>query len=250
MKFLLLFSVALIGNMYTFSQDVSALIKAAEETELSPNESQAYSKFRAILKIDPDNIYVLTKCSELSSRIGSREKTEQNRNAWFKSAHYFADKALAIAPKNDRANVAKAIVLGKSSLTKSGKEKIKDAKEIKRFIDVALQANPSNYLALHVLGRWHYELSEVNMFERAAAKVFFGSIPTGSISESIKYFEKVRSLAPGLILNYYELAKAYHKNDEDAKAIQILKDMQHIPNTTEDDARIKTDGLKYIAAWK
>ncbi|MCP9752045.1 M48 family metallopeptidase [Ferruginibacter sp. HRS2-29] len=250
MKFL--FSVLLFIGSFSgaVAQDAAALLKEADRLELVPNETAAFNKFKEVLVVQPGNMQALTKCSELCSRIGSREKIAANRDIYFAAALSYANKALLIDAKNDRANVCRAMALGKSSLTKSGKEKIKSAKEIKRHLDVALATNPSNYLAWHILGRWNYELSNVSGVEKAAAKVFFGGIPQGSLKDAIMYFEKARTLSPHFILNNIELAKAYHKNDEDTKAIALLKAVQGFPNVTEDDAKHKADALKMIKDYE
>jgi predicted Zn-dependent protease len=245
--FLILFTAGFIGAS---SQDVAALLKEADRLEAVPNEIAAFNKFKEVLVAQPNNMHALTKCSELCSRIGSREKSSTNRDTYFAAALAYANKAILVDPKSDKANVARAMALGKSSMTKSGKEKIRSAKEIKKHLDVALATNPSNYVAWHILGRWNYELSNVSGVEKAAAKVFFGGVPQGSLKDAIMYFEKARTLSPHFILNNIELAKAYHKNNEDAKAIALLKAVQAFPISTEDDAKHKVDALKLIKEYE
>ena len=63
------------------------------------------------------------------------------------------------------------------------------------------------------------------------------------------YYEKAKSLAPLFTLNYLELAKAYHKNDNDTKAISLLNYLLSIKNQTEDDPRIKAEAQKLIKNW-
>ncbi len=64
------------------------------------------------------------------------------------------------------------------------------------------------------------------------------------------YYEKARSLAPNFTLNYLELAKAYHRNDETQKAITLLKQLLVIKTHTEDDPRIKKEAEGLIAKWR
>ena len=107
-----------------------------------------------------------------------------------------------------------------------------------------------NFKAWHVLGRWNYELSTLNMLERGAVKILFGGLPKASLTESIMAFEKSKSLAAGFILNYFEMARAYKKNDQRDKAIGTLTAMLLLPNQTEDDETIKTDGRKLLKQWQ
>ena len=127
---------------------------------------------------------------------------------------------------------------------------INSAKEIKKYVDAAIKNDPKNYKAWHVLGRWHYELSNLNALERTAVKIFFGGLPEASIEESIIAFEKAQAITGGFILNYFEMARAYKLNDQKEKAIAIIKKMLTVPNQTEDDPIIKEDGRKLINEWK
>ncbi len=232
------------------AQDINSIVREADRLEDLPNETAAFNKFREVLKINPTHIYSLAKASQLSSRIGARETIPKTRDSWYTTAITYANKAVTLAPLDDDANVAVAMALGKASLTKSGKEKLKSAKEIKKRVDIALKTNPNNYLAWHILGRWHYEISNISSVERTAAKIFYGPIPAGSVKNAIMYFEKARTLMPHFILNYVELAKAYHKDGQVSKAISLLNAIQSFPLNTEDDARLKTEGLRMSKDWE
>ena len=250
MKLVLAILLFFSPSLSLFSQDVNALVKEADRLEDIPNEVAALDKFKEVLKINPAQVHALAKCSELCSRIGTREALPKNRDAWFDAAIAFAAKALRAAPLNDEANVSMAMVLGKSSLTKGGKEKLKNARLIKQHLETALKTNPNNYLAWHILGRWNYEISNVSAMERAGARLFFGGVPQGSVKNAIMYLEKARSLSPYFILNYLSLANAYHKDGQTSKAITLLRAIQPYPINTEDDLANKAEALRMIKAWE
>jgi len=250
MKTLLSFVFFLLTIHSISAQDAVALIKEGDRLESLMNERGALEKFKVALQLHPINIYALNKCSELCSRIGKREPTEKSRGAYFEAAKTYAGAALRISPNHAEANCVMAIALGRTSLEKSGKEKINAAKEIKKHVDLAIKSDPMNYKAWHVLGRWHYEISSLNVIERGAVKVLFGGLPKASITESIKAFEKAKALAGGFILNQFEMARAYKKDGQKAKAIHILTAMLQQPNHTEDDEIIKADGRKLLKEWK
>jgi tetratricopeptide (TPR) repeat protein len=250
MKLFLILPLLLLFLFPVFAQDINAIVKEADRLEDIPNEMAALQKFKEALKIQPTHVHALSKSSELCSRIGSRETNAANRDAWFKAALAYANKAISVAPLNDQANVSMAMILGKSTLTKSGKEKLKNARLIRKHLETALKTNPNNYLAWHILGRWNYEISNVSAVERAGAKIFYGGVPSGSIKNAIMYFEKSRSLMPQFVLNYLSLANAYHKDGQVTKAVSLLKTVQSFPVNTEDDAQHKADALKMIKAWE
>lgn len=250
MKWLFVFSLFLISFLHAASQDVNALIKEGQRLEAVPDEIAALHKFREVLKWQPLNIYALNKCSELCSRIGKRQSTSKATEDYYHAAKTYAEIALGINPNDSEANCVMAMALGRSTMAKTGKEKIANAKEIKRYIDISLKNDPKNFKALHILGRWNYEIMNLNMIERAAVKVLYGGLPHASLKESISAFEKARTAAPGFLLNYLEMAKAYKQDGQSKKAITYLNTMLLLPNQTEDDPAIKELGRKMLKDWK
>ncbi|HRD56895.1 MAG TPA: hypothetical protein PK504_02550 [Ferruginibacter sp.] len=233
-----------------FAQSFDMLIKEAEALEAAPQEKAALLKFKEALKQNPTSLLALWKCSELCSRIGNREKDTKVRDAYYLQAKTYAGTALQHYPNSDDANVSMAIAMGRMAMVKSGKEKIEAVKDIKRYADIALKNNIRNFKAWHIIGKWHYEVSNLNMMEKAATKVFFGGLPASSLKDAIKAYEFAKALNPNFSLNYLELAKAYKRNDEKNKAIETLKKVADIPSYTEDDPRIKTEAAQLLKNWQ
>lgn len=233
------------------AQDINALLKEGNRLELVPDEKAAFAKFKEVLKLSTTNIYALNKCSELCSRIGQREiNNPKLRDEYYLAAKIYAETALKIDPANSESNCVMAIALGRATMSKSGKEKIIYVREIKKHADAAINTDPENFKAWHVLGRWNYEISSLNALERSAVKIFYGGFPPASYSKSINAFEKARALRPEFILNYFEMAKAYKDNNNKAKAIVYLQQLITLPTQTEDDSKIKEDSKKLIRQWQ
>jgi tetratricopeptide (TPR) repeat protein len=249
MKLLIVSLFSILTFLKPAAQDIAAVIKEAEKLEAAPDEMAAFKKYKEALKLQPTHLKALCKSSELCSRIGQRQTDAKIRDGYYAAAKIYAETALKVDANSSEANTSMAIALGRATLTKSGKEKVTAAKDLKKYVDAAIKANPSNFLAWHVLGRWHYEISNLNAIERAAVKVFYGGFPASSLKEGIAAFEKARALTPGFILNYLELARAYHRNDEDAKAKATINAMLLLPNHTEDDPAIKETGKKLLKDW-
>ena len=243
----LLASIAVIFFcINVIAQDAATLMAEGTKLETALNEKGAFEKFKAAQRLQPSNIQALNKCSELCSRIGNREATALARNDYYAAAQKCASAALKIDANNSASNCMMAIALGRVSLEKSGKEKVKAAIEIKKYADIAISKDAGNYKAWHVLGRWHYELSSLNFIERAAVKVFFGGLPKSSFADAITAFEKAKQISPGFVMNYYELARAYKKNGQSQKAIAAINTMLKLPDTTEDDAPTKKLARKLL----
>ena len=128
MKTLFLISFLFFGSVL-FAQDMNVMLRDAERLENVPDEKAAFHRFKEVLRMQPANVYVLSKCSELCSRIGNREPASTVRITYYEAAQKYAAIGLKVEPANSAANCMMAIALGRVSLEKSGKEKVKAAKQ-------------------------------------------------------------------------------------------------------------------------
>lgn len=233
-----------------FSQDTDQLIKEAEQQESLFHENEAFLKYAEVLKKDPANILALWKCSELCSRIGARQNDKEKMRPYFFAARNYAVSALHVDPVSSEANCAMAFALGRVSLVSGTKERVMLAKDVKHYAENAIRLDPGNFRAYHILGRWNYEVSDLNLAEKSFARVFYGKIPSGTLEEAILDFEKSRSINPAFILNYLELARSYHRTGEDKKAIANLRVLLELPNQIYDDTRAKVIARQLLTEWQ
>lgn len=236
--------VSLMSN--TYAQGFESIIQQALKYELALNEKAALLKFIEAQKMQPLNLDVLYKCSDLCGRIGNREKKSDSRNDYFASSMAYAKIAIKQYPNSDVSNVAMAIVLGHIALAKSPKEKISIVIDIKKYAEKAIRYNSSNAIAWHILGKWYYEVSDLNFFEKMALKIMYSDLPNASFGDAIKYFEKARSVDKDFMLNYFELAKSYLKNNQKSKAKIVLSEVLKLGYKTEDDILIKKEADKLL----
>ncbi len=234
----------------SLAQSVSELIMQGDNYEAAMNDMKAVEQYKQAVKIQPANIYAICKVSEICSRIGARLKEDKShQSSYFQAAKMYAQTALKLDPASSEANFVMALVMGRDALDKGGEEKIAAVKDIKHYADLSVKYNPQNYKAWYILGKWYYEVSSLNYFERAAVKVFFGALPPAKIDDAIACLEKTKSLNPGFILNYLSLAKAYKKKDEEPMAKQNLAYMFALPDKTQDDAAFKSEGRDLLKKW-
>jgi tetratricopeptide (TPR) repeat protein len=233
-----------------FSQDLNQLLKEAQQQEASLHENEAFLKYAEILKHEPGNLLALWKCSELCSRIGARQTDKEKMLPYFTAAKNYAAAALNVNQNSSEANCAMAFALGRISRVSSTKERVIMAKDVKHYAENAIRLDPSNFRAYHILGRWNYDVSDLSLAERSFARMFYGKIPDASLEDAIADFEKSRSLFPGFILNYYELARSYHRLGQDKKAIAYLRVLLGMPDLIYDDIRIKVIARQLLTDWQ
>lgn len=147
-------------------QDINSLIKEAQQYEASMNDAKALSKYKQALNLQPANIYLICKCSELCSMMGGRYKYDNKKMTdLYNAAKSYAALALKLNPKHSEANFVMSLVVGRTAMQKGGKEKINAVIDIKKYAELAILYNPENFKAWHVLGKWFYELNDLNFLK-------------------------------------------------------------------------------------
>lgn len=250
MKIIFLIFILVAGRCDVLGQNLTVLIRQADSLEASLHEQAAYYKFREVLKVDPRNYYALWKCSELCSRVGNRQATREKKIEFFIAGRMYAQNAIKVNPRAADGYYALSVAMGRKALIESGNERIKAVREIRANAEKALRINPNHGRAWHVMGKWHYEVSNLNAIEKAALKIFYGGLPKASLQESIASYEKARLFEPVFALNNLELAKAYYRDGQKEKAISLLKILPSIPHKTEDDNRIRSEGKLLLEKWR
>jgi hypothetical protein len=246
----LLLPLLLMCSFRAFTQDVPALLQQATRLESDFKEEDALVQYQQIVKLQPHKVFALCRCSDLSCRIGNRQDSRDQKIAYFKAGRGYADAAWRLDSTNSEANVVMAFSIGRMILLESGKEKVAGAGAIKRYAENAIRHDPENYKAWHILGRWQYEVSGLNFIERTLAKWFYGALPDASLQESIRDYEKSMSLRPGFMLNYLELAKACHRDGQNARAIQLLRRLDSLKDGMYDDRQVRREGRQLLAEWQ
>lgn len=241
---LLLFLAIPVSNK---AQDMAALFKQAQQHEARFNDKEALEVYIQMLRHQPNNIQALCKASELHALLGRRLPTKGEQTEYYKLARSYAQQALKVNPNLAEANFVMSFALGRIALIASGDERINAVKDIKNYAEKAVRLDPSHYKGYHVLGKWHYEVSNLNAVERWLLKMAYGSLPASSLDLAIRNFEKSRQLNPSFLLNYLELARSYDRKDETKKAIELLNLMMKLPQTSSNDANIKDSGKKLLA---
>jgi len=232
------------------AQDINSLLKDAQQLESSFKEPEALQKYLEVLQSQPNNITALVKASELYSVLGKHQATKDKQKEYYYNARGYAQKALQVNPNSSDANFTMALAMGRIGLISSGNDKIKAIKDVKTYAEKSIQLDPNNYKGYHVLAKWHYEVSDLNSVEKWLVKVAYEALPKASLDEAIRDYEKSRQLNPSFLLNYLELAKAYHRKDNDKKAVELLETMLKMPNKMGEDANIKAKGKKLLEEYK
>jgi len=232
------------------AQDLANILNEAKRLEAAFKDQEALNKYLEVLRYQPTNLTALCKASELYSKLGKRQSGKENQKKYYNSAKDYAQKALQANSNSSEANFVMSVALGRVALLSSGDEKIKAIKDIKTYAEKSIRFDPSNFKGYHVLGKWHYEVSNLSAVEKWLVRVTFGALPEASLGDAIRNYEKSKQLNPSFLLNYLELARSYHRDDKDKKAIEMLEALLKLPDASSDDATIRREAQKLLQEYK
>ncbi|MDZ7361304.1 MAG: tetratricopeptide repeat protein [candidate division KSB1 bacterium] len=206
----------------------------------------ALASYRRAVEIDSSDYEALWKLARAYADVGmSLPKKEQP--AYFALAEKTARRCVTLHPDSANSHFSLAVALGRVALYEGGKRKIQIAKEVQAEAQQTLRVNPRHDGAMHVLGRWHYELADLNFIERAVAKIIFGGLPTGaSYEQAARYFEQAIQHRPQAPVHHYEYARTLLKLDRVAEARRHLEKCLALPDVFWDDAQHKIEARKLL----
>jgi len=242
-----LFLLLLILPHENNAQDLTVLLQEARQLEASFKDKEALDKYLEILRHQPAHLTALCKASELYSILGKRQQGKEEQKKYYTAAKTHAEKALQVNSNSADANFVMAVALGRMALIATGEAKIRAIKDIRTYAEKSIRLDPGNFKGYHVLGKWHYEVSNLSSVEKWLVKVAFGELPAASLEEAIRHYEKSKQLHPGFLLNYLELARAWRRKDRPEKAKELLNALLKLPNSTSDDATIKQEAKKLLS---
>ncbi|RAJ02248.1 hypothetical protein LX64_03257 [Chitinophaga skermanii] len=233
-------------SMVGHAQSLEDMMAKAKQFEKEMKEPEALEQYKEILKIQPKDVQVLTSASLLSSMEGNRKKDKSEKLAYFTQAQNYAQEAINIDNANARAYYAAAVATGRMGLILGTKERVAASRDTKKYAELAIKFDTTYGEAYYLLGKWNYEVFNMNTVEKAAAKVLFGGMPKASLEEAIANYEKCRKLRPGYILNYYDLGVALRQSGDDTAAIEILKKGSSLRPVYFDDIQTRLNCKKLV----
>lgn len=203
----------------------------------------ALEKYELVIRNNPKHAQALTHASRMISNIGGRLAKSQvtKKLELYEKARIYAEKAIAINPQSAEARLAYVISLGlQSEIATNPNEKVRHARDIHLEATRILQLDPTFAEAYFILGKWQFELSQLNWFELMACKFFFGGFPEPiSLERSLEYFKLANNYKPDYILFLFGLASVQHALGENEIATQNLQKALALPMSEPDDATRK-----------
>ena len=160
------------------------------------------------------------------------DSLKQRRDSLYSVGRTWAEAAVRADSSVANAHFSLALVLGRLSRTRGGKERVRFAKIIYDETVRTIQMDPKHDGAYHILGMWNAEVKRLSGFTRFAAKTFLGAgfMSRASWDSAVANMERAVQLNPQHVYHRLELASVYLDVDQPAKAKEQLQAIAALPD--------------------
>ncbi len=161
--------------------------------------------YRGALEAAPDSYEALWKLARALTDQATLSKNAGEQKELCVEAERLARKAVTVTPSDAKGHAYLAVAVGKLALFEGGKRKVELSKEVKAEAERALQLNPDDDIALHVLAIWNREMVELGWFLKSFAQILYGKFPPASLDTALADLRRAAELQPEVIPHHVEL---------------------------------------------
>ena len=183
----------------------------------------------------PNNPKILQAIARQYSDLTLDTDDPKERLRLMEEALSYAQRALALQPKDPVSVLSLAVCYGKLGLESDVETRIADARLVKTYAEQALALDPNYDYAHYVLGEWNTEVALLGRTKLFVIALIYGRLPQASVQAGVRHLERAVELAPFCASHWTALGKAYLANGEVTKAKQALMKALSLPQTQKYD---------------
>lgn len=180
--------------------------------------------FAAALAIDSTNYQANWRMASALIDIGKQipdNVASKDRDSLYLLAEVYARRAVDAELLEPDGHYILAAAIGRASLTKGNRERVRRAPEIRVEAIKALELDPQHDKAHHVVGRWHAEIKRLSGIQRWFAKNLYGGdfLDLASWDQAVYHMETAVAIDSAVIYHRMDLAEIYvdRKRYQDAR---------------------------------
>jgi tetratricopeptide (TPR) repeat protein len=213
----------------------------------------ALRHYQAALAIDSMSYEANWKAARAIADIakqiqGNADSLKRRRDSLYSVGRGYAERAVRADSTRPDGHYAVSMVLGRLSLTKGSKERVRYAKIIYDEASRAVQIDSNYDMAHHVLGAWNAEVKRLSGIQRFFAKALFGGgfMDKANWDDAVRHLQRAVALAPNHIYHRLELAEVYTDLGRYSKAREQLQAIAPLPTADVLDAQYKEDAAALL----
>jgi tetratricopeptide (TPR) repeat protein len=244
--FRLVAAVFCLSGLVSRAEDADALIQKGDQFDKQLQPKEALEDYLPANKLEPNNVSLLVRIARQYRHMMSDTSSKKEKLRLGYISLEFATRAATLAPNNAEAQLSPAISYGKMLPFMASKDQVTASPKIKASVDRALQLDPSNDNAWHILGRWNRVLANVNTVKRVLAKALYGELPVTTNEAAEKCLLKAIEINPNRCIHYIELGRIYAQMGRKEDARKCIEKGLAMPNKEKDDPEMKQIGKETL----
>ncbi len=215
--------------------NIDDVLKSALAAEARWDTPTALQLFRQADALHPNDAMILQKVSKQYSDATSDTTNPVEKQKLSAEALAYAQRAVALEPKNPVNILSVAICYGKLATFSDTRTKLEYSRHVKEYAEEALALKPDYDYAHHLLGRWHYEVATLGVGPRFLVKIIYGGLPAASTAEAVHQLRRATELAPEKPAHRVELGLALLADGQRELARQTLEQALAMPKCEKYD---------------
>jgi len=245
-----LYAVFLLADGAAFAQqsDVQQLIQQGDAYDAQLDNKRALDAYLQAEKLGSRDAETLRRVARQYALLMNDVTSADRQRELGEKALDYAKRSVAADPQDAQAQLSAAICYGRLVSLVGSRTKVEYSRLIKQHADRALQLDPSDSYAYHVLGVWNYELAQMGTFLRAIVKIVYGGVPPASNEEAVRLFKKAVEIAPERVSHHVELGRAYLALGLKQLARAELQKGLALPSREKDDPESKKRATEALAS--
>jgi len=229
--------VCLMLTGFALAQDFNELIAAADAKHQENEYSATYDLLKQAEQLEPENYEYVWRLARAHFDFADNSEDEDMIKENYYTGLEYAKKALELDENRAESHKWYGIMIGKVGIIEGSKQKILNSYKVKEHTLKAIELDPTDDGNYHVMGQWHFALSDLSWFERKIAGIIYATPPKASFAEAAEFFAKANEMAPDDVRHLLWLGKTYLKLKNKDVAREALNDAIEISANNE-SARI------------
>ena len=228
------------------AETAEALIAKGDAFDERLQANEALQFYLPADKLEPNNAELLVRIARQYRHLMSDASSKKEKLRLGRISLEYAQRAATLAPNNAEAQLSPAISYGKMLPFMGSKEQVDASPRIKQAVDRALQLDPKNDTAWHILGRWNRVLADMNPLKRMLAGALYGNLPVTTNEAAEKCLLKAIAINPNRLIHYIELGRIYAAMGRKEDARKFIEKGLSMPNKEKDDPEMKAIGQELL----
>ena len=255
MRVLRCLPILVLATLPLAAQSAAEHIARGDSANPLMHPDVALRHYQAALALDSLNFEANWKAAKALSDVAKQllgDSTKDQRDSLYSIGRGFAERALRVDSTHAEGHYAVALVLGRLSRTRGGKERVRFARIIFDEATRAVAIDSTLDAAYHILGAWHAEVKRLSGFTRFFAKTLYGAgfMNRANWPDAVKNLERAVALNPRNIYHRLELAEVYTDLGRYSKAREQLQVIATLPVADVMDPQYKKDAADLLADIK